>query len=149
MPWNLSKAFTIGIAYTAANVLYRVAMRFAKQMSGRKEMFCLTTHSTHLYYGYMASNIWERTSQLAKEETRCRHMGCSFRLAARVIYMHHPTDRITHTTAFVTPVVEHWLILYNCIPVLLKGRVHPYLQQKKHTKQTHCSLSYSSTKHCY
>ena len=24
-------------------------------------------------------------------------------------YMHHPTDRISHTTAFVTPVVEHWL----------------------------------------
>ena len=23
--------------------------------------------------------------------------------------MHHPTDRITHTTAFVTPVVEHCL----------------------------------------
>ena len=23
--------------------------------------------------------------------------------------MDHPTDRITHTTAFVTPVVEHWL----------------------------------------
>ena len=23
--------------------------------------------------------------------------------------MHHPTDRITDTTAFVTPVVEHWL----------------------------------------
>ena len=23
--------------------------------------------------------------------------------------MHHPTERITHTTAFVTPVVEHWL----------------------------------------
>ena len=23
--------------------------------------------------------------------------------------MHHPTDRIKHTTAFVTPVVEHWL----------------------------------------
>ena len=23
--------------------------------------------------------------------------------------MHHPPDRITHTTAFVTPVVEHWL----------------------------------------
>ena len=22
--------------------------------------------------------------------------------------MHHPTDRIVHTTAFVTPVVEHW-----------------------------------------
>ena len=23
--------------------------------------------------------------------------------------MHHPTDRITHTTTFDTPVVEHWL----------------------------------------
>ena len=23
--------------------------------------------------------------------------------------MHHPIDRIVHTTAFVTPVVEHWL----------------------------------------
>ena len=23
--------------------------------------------------------------------------------------MHHPTDRIIHTTAFVAPVVEHWL----------------------------------------
>ena len=23
--------------------------------------------------------------------------------------MHHPSDRTTHTTAFVTPVVEHWL----------------------------------------
>ena len=23
--------------------------------------------------------------------------------------MHHPTDRIAHTTAFGTPAVEHWL----------------------------------------
>ena len=30
-------------------------------------------------------------------------------LLSRFFYMHHPTDRITHTTAFVTPVVEHWL----------------------------------------
>ena len=37
-------------------------------------------------------------------ETCCCHMGYSFRLAARV----HPTDRMAHTTAFVTPVVEHW-----------------------------------------
>ena len=28
---------------------------------------------------------------------------------SKVFYMHHPTDRITHTTTFVTPVVEHWL----------------------------------------
>ena len=24
-------------------------------------------------------------------------------------FLHHPTDRIAHTTAFVTPVVENWL----------------------------------------
>ena len=26
-----------------------------------------------------------------------------------IVYMHHPTDRISHTTAFGIPVVEHWL----------------------------------------
>ena len=26
-----------------------------------------------------------------------------------LFYLHHPTDKITHTTAFVTPVVDHWL----------------------------------------
>ena len=26
-----------------------------------------------------------------------------------ILYMHHPTDRIAHTTAFVTPAVEHCL----------------------------------------
>ena len=35
-------------------------------------------------------------------------MGYSFRLAARVLLY---ADRITYTTAFVTPVVEHWLEL--------------------------------------
>ena len=24
-------------------------------------------------------------------------------------YMHHPTDRVAHTVAFVTPVAEHWM----------------------------------------
>ena len=30
-------------------------------------------------------------------------------LTARVLLYAHPTDWITHTTVFVTPVVEHWL----------------------------------------
>ena len=34
--------------------------------------------------------------------------------------MHHPTDRITHTTAFVTPVVEHWL--EREIPQWVRGK---------------------------
>ena len=31
-----------------------------------------------------------------------------FPINSNGFYMHHPTDRIAHTTAFVTPVVEHW-----------------------------------------
>ena len=76
---------------------------------GRKEMFYLTTLSTHFIYGYMASDIWLRTILIVRKETRCRHIGYSFQLTAPFFYMHHPTDRIAHTTAFVTPVVEHWL----------------------------------------
>ena len=30
-------------------------------------------------------------------------------LISKGFYMHHPIDRIVHTTAFVNPVVEHWL----------------------------------------
>ena len=35
--------------------------------------------------------------------------GLTFRLAARVLLYAPSHDRIAHTTAFVTPVVEHWL----------------------------------------
>ena len=156
-------------------------------------MFYLTTHSTHFIYCYMASNIWLRTILKVRKETRCRHIGYSYRLTARVLLYApshrqdstyhglcytsrgtlagtrnssmgpphegsirrpiapwanalplsyvplpgiiettrgesccyhcisysfqltkdllycHPRDRIAHTTAFVTPVVEHWL----------------------------------------
>ena len=32
-----------------------------------------------------------------------------FPINSKLFYMHHPTDRIAHTTTYVTPVVEHWL----------------------------------------
>ena len=68
------------------------------------------THITNvsLIYGYMASDIWLRTILIVREETCCCHIGYSFRLAARVILL-APSHRIAHTSAFVTPVVEHWL----------------------------------------
>ena len=50
-----------------------------------REMFYLTTHSTHFIYGYMASDIWLRTTLIERKETRCRHIGYSYRLAARVL----------------------------------------------------------------
>ena len=74
---------------------------------GRKEMFYLTTHSTHFIYGYMASDICKRATQIDREETCCRHMDYSFRLPARVLL--YASFMMIHTTAFVTPVVEHWL----------------------------------------
>ena len=59
---------------------------------GRKEMFYLTTHSTHFIYGYMASDIWLRTILIVRKETRCRHIGYSFRLTARVL-LYAPSHR--------------------------------------------------------
>ena len=40
--------------------------------------------------------------------------------------MHHPTDRMTHTTDFVTPVVEHWLerdLLYGDLAPMIRVMV--------------------------
>ena len=84
-------------------------VEIVQSFRGRKEIFYLTTHSTHFIYGYMASDIWLMTTQIVREETRCCHMGYSFRLAGRVLLYAPPHDRIAHTTAFVTLVVEHWL----------------------------------------
>ena len=61
-------------------------------MEGRKEMFYLTTHSTHFIYGYMASDIWLRTILIVRKETRCRYIGYSFRLAARVL-LYAPSNK--------------------------------------------------------
>ena len=35
--------------------------------------------------------------------------GLLFLINSKGSYMHHLKDRMTHTTVFVTPVVEHWL----------------------------------------
>ena len=55
--------------------------------------------------------------------------------------MHHPTDSIAHTTAFVTPVVEHWLErkIAQC--------VHPVKDRSddpSHTEQTLLPRNYIS-----
>ena len=59
---------------------------------GRKEMFYLTRHSTHFIYGYMASDIWLRNILIVRKETRCRHIGYSYRLTARVL-LYAPSHR--------------------------------------------------------
>ena len=64
--------------------------------NGRKEMFYLTMHSTHFIYGYMASDIWLRTILIVRKETHCHHIGCSFRLTARVL-LYAPSHRQDNT----------------------------------------------------
>ena len=59
-------------------------------------MCYLTTHSTHFIYGYMASDIWLRTILIVRKETRCRHIGYSYRLRARVI-LYAPSHRQDNT----------------------------------------------------
>ena len=63
------------------------------RLGHRRKLHCSERDKTPLLhhavlefiYGYMVSGIWLRTTQKAREETRCRHMGYSFRLAARVL----------------------------------------------------------------
>ena len=61
-----------------------------------REMFYLTTHSTHFIYGYMASDIWLRTILIVRKETPCRHIGYSYRLTARVL-LYAPSHRQDNT----------------------------------------------------
>ena len=65
-------------------------------LSAMREMFYLTTHSTHFIYGYMASDIWLRTILIVRKETRCRHIGYSYRLTARVL-LYAPSNRQDNT----------------------------------------------------
>ena len=67
-------------------------------------MFSLTTHSTHFIYGYMASDIWLRTILIVRKESRCRHIGYSFRLTARVLLYapSHRQDSIYHGLCYTS-----------------------------------------------
>ena len=62
----------------------------------RERNVLLNTHSTHFIYGYMASDIWLRTILIVRKETRCRHIGYSYRLTARVL-LYAPSHRQDNT----------------------------------------------------
>ena len=66
-------------------------------------MFYLMMHATHFIYGYMASEL-----RYTYKEGNVYLLN-TFYLAARIFYIHHPTDKTAHTMAFVNPVMEHWL----------------------------------------
>ena len=57
-----------------------------------REIIYLTTHSTL----FMASDIWLRTILIVRKETRCRYIGYSYRLTARVL-LYAPSHRQDNT----------------------------------------------------
>ena len=73
-------------------------------IQGRKEMFYLTTHSTHFIYSYMASDIWLRTILIVRKETSCCHIGYSFWLTARVLLYapSHRQDSTYHSLCYTS-----------------------------------------------
>ena len=65
-------------------------------------MFYLTTHSTHFIYGYMVKDH----SDSEKGNPLPPHRLLFTINSKGYFFIHHPTNRIAHTTAFVTQIVE-------------------------------------------
>ena len=63
-----------------------------------KGVFYLMMHSTNFIYGYMVKD------HSVREETRCHHMGYSFRLAARVLLYapSHRQDSTYHSLCYTS-----------------------------------------------
>ena len=75
-----------------------------RQRDGQKEMFYLTTDSTHFIYGYMASDMVKDHSDIEKGNPLPPHglLTLSEELQG-LFYMHHPTYRIAaHTSVCYT-----------------------------------------------
>ena len=89
---------------------------------GEREMFYLTTQSTHFIYGSMASDIWLRTILIVRKETRCRHIGYSFRLAARVLLYapSHRQDSTYHGLCYTSRgALASWKGMQTCVDVFM------------------------------
>ena len=76
----------------------------------RKEMFYLTMPSTHfILWLYGIGHMVKNHSDSERGNPLPLH-GLLFPINSKDSFICiHPTERIAHTTAFVTPVVEHWL----------------------------------------
>ena len=97
-----AKIFTIWVKLLSLNLFF-VQSRSEREREREMNVY-LTTHSTHFIYGYMASDIWLRTILIVRKETRCRHIGYSFRLAARVILyaLSHTRDNTYHGLCYTS-----------------------------------------------
>ena len=89
--------FMISLSRRRVVVLIPVCANRGFSREREREMFYLTTHSTHFIYGYMASDIWLRTILIVRKETRCRHIGYSYRWTAMVL-LYAPSHCLCYTS---------------------------------------------------
>ena len=83
--------------------------------------FITKLHSIHFIYGYIEGNVLFNDAfnilylrlkdhSDSKRGNLLLPHGLFVLISSKFFFnMHHPTDRITHTTAFVIPIVGHWL----------------------------------------
>ena len=75
-------------------------------MYSYKERNVLFNDTQHFIYGYMASHIiMVKDHSDSKRGNPLLPHGLLFPISSKGSYMHHLTDRITHTTALVTCMV--------------------------------------------
>ena len=88
----------------ALNTFYLWLYGIIHMVKREREMFYLTTHSTHFIYGFMASDIWLRTILIVRKETHCRHIGYSYQLTARVLLYapSHRQDSTYHSLCYTS-----------------------------------------------
>ena len=120
-------------------------------------MFYLTTHSTHFVYGCMASDIWLRTILIVRKETRCRHIGYSFRLTARVL-LYAPSHRqdstyhgFCYTSCGALTEFDHWSYFkYSHTHTHTHTHTHMHTQTNMHPHaHTHTHTHVHTDKHAH
>ena len=92
---------------TGALVIYcsaQCTMEIQDELQREREIFYLTTQSTHFIYGYMASDIWLRIILIVRKETRCCHIGYSYWLTARFLLYasSHRQDNTYHNLCYTS-----------------------------------------------
>ena len=68
--WHASAVATLVEPGRTHVLLYKQIYNYNYERESEREMFYLTTHSTHVIYGYMVSDIWLRTILIMRERVR-------------------------------------------------------------------------------
>ena len=77
-------------------------------------MFYLIILITHFYlWSYDIRHMVKDHVDVDRWTLWPPHHGLLFLISHKIYFMHHPTDMMIHTIAFVTPVAENWLLIYQ------------------------------------